>query len=59
MMPHFLDNQQTDGGEIVSITSRPHYTPQENSSHTFFLEAESFPGAMVRLEELGKLEKIQ
>jgi hypothetical protein len=25
--PHFLENRLTDGGEIVSLTSRPPFTP--------------------------------
>jgi hypothetical protein len=28
---HFLDNRLTDGGEVVSLTRRPPFTPQENS----------------------------
>jgi hypothetical protein len=26
-LPHFLDNRLTDGGEIVSLTRRPLFTP--------------------------------
>jgi hypothetical protein len=39
-----LDNRLTDGGEIVSLTSRPSFTPQEDSWHPFILEAESTHG---------------
>jgi hypothetical protein len=27
-VPHFLNNRLTDGGEIVSLTCRPPFTPQ-------------------------------
>jgi hypothetical protein len=40
-----LDNRLTDGGEVVSITHRPPFTPQEDSWYSFILEAESTPGA--------------
>jgi hypothetical protein len=33
-LPHFLDNQLTDGGEVVSLTR------QEDSWYSFLLEAE-------------------
>jgi hypothetical protein len=39
----FLDNQVTDGGEVVSLTSRPPFTPQEDSWYSLLLEAESTP----------------
>jgi hypothetical protein len=26
-LPHFLDNRFTDGGEVVSLTRRPLFTP--------------------------------
>jgi hypothetical protein len=42
--PHFLDNRLTDGGEVVSPTRRPPFTPQEYSWYSFLLEAESTPG---------------
>jgi hypothetical protein len=38
---YFLDNQLTDGGEVVSLTLRPPFTPQQDSSYSFLLEAES------------------
>jgi hypothetical protein len=40
---HFLDNWLKDGGEVVSLTLRPLFTPQEDSSYSFLLEAESTP----------------
>jgi hypothetical protein len=43
-LPQFLDNRLTDGGEVVSLTRRPPFTPQEDSWYSFLLEAESTPG---------------
>jgi hypothetical protein len=43
-LPHFLDNRLTDGGEAVSLTRRPPFTPQEDPWYSFLLEAESTPG---------------
>jgi hypothetical protein len=37
--PHFLVNRLTDGGEVVSLTRRPPFTPQEDSWYSFLLEA--------------------
>jgi hypothetical protein len=28
-LPHFLDNQLTDGGQIVSLMHRPPFTPRK------------------------------
>jgi hypothetical protein len=42
--PHFLDNLLTDGGETVSLTHQPPFTPQEDSWYSFLLEAELTPG---------------
>jgi hypothetical protein len=28
-LPHFLDNRLTDGGEVVSLTRRPPFTPRK------------------------------
>jgi hypothetical protein len=39
-LPHFLDNRLTDGSEVVNRTRRPPFTPQEDSSYSFLLEAE-------------------
>jgi hypothetical protein len=39
-----LDNRFTDGGEVVSLTRRPPFTPQEVSWYSFLLETESTPG---------------
>jgi hypothetical protein len=27
--PHFIDNRLTDGGEVVSLTRRPPFTPEK------------------------------
>jgi hypothetical protein len=43
-LPHFLDNRLTDGGEVVSLTRRPPFIPQEDSWYSFLLEAESNRG---------------
>jgi hypothetical protein len=40
----FLDNGLTDGGEVVSLTLRQLFTPQEDSRYLFLLEAESISG---------------
>jgi hypothetical protein len=40
MLPHFLDNRLTDGGETVSLTLRPLFIPQEDFWYSFLLEAE-------------------
>jgi hypothetical protein len=43
-LPYFLDNRLADGGEVVSLTRRPPFTPQEDCWYSFLLEAESTPG---------------
>jgi hypothetical protein len=43
-LPHLLDSRLTDGGEVVSLTRRPTFTPQEDSWHSFLIDAESTPG---------------
>jgi hypothetical protein len=40
-LQHFLENRRTDGGKVVNLTSRPSFTPQEDSWYSFLLEAES------------------
>jgi hypothetical protein len=57
--PHFLDNRLTDGGEVVSLTRRQAaFYPQEDSWHSFLLEAEPTPRAIVRLEGTRDLTVI-
>jgi hypothetical protein len=29
-IPHFLDNRLRDGGEVISLTRRQHFTPQKD-----------------------------
>jgi hypothetical protein len=43
-LPHFLENRLTDGGEVVSLTRRPPFTPQEDFWYSFLLEAQTAPG---------------
>jgi hypothetical protein len=43
-IPHFLNNRLTVGGYVVSLTCRPHFTPQNIFWYSFLLEAESTPG---------------
>jgi hypothetical protein len=38
-----IQNQLTDGGEVVSLTRQPPFTPQEQSWYSFLLGAESTP----------------
>jgi hypothetical protein len=40
----FAENRLTDDGEVVSLSSRPPFTPLEDSCYSFLLEAESTPG---------------
>jgi hypothetical protein len=42
-LPHFLDKRLSHGGEVVSLTRRPLFTPQVDSWYSFPLEAESTP----------------
>jgi hypothetical protein len=42
-LPHSLDNQLIDGGEVVSPTRRPTFTPRKIPG-TLLLEAESTQG---------------
>jgi hypothetical protein len=42
---HFLENRQTDGGEVVSLMRRQRFTSHKGSWHSFLLEADSIPGS--------------
>jgi hypothetical protein len=35
-LPHFLDNRLGDGGEVVSLTHRLSFTPQEDPGNHFY-----------------------
>jgi hypothetical protein len=35
-LPHFLDNQLTDGGEVVSLTRRPPFIPRNIPGTHFY-----------------------
>jgi hypothetical protein len=43
-LSHFLDSRLTGGGEIVSLTRGPPFTPQKDYWYLFPLQAESIPG---------------
>jgi hypothetical protein len=45
-LPHFLGNRLTNVCEVVSLTRRSPFTPQEDSWHSFLLKAESNPGPL-------------
>jgi hypothetical protein len=50
-LPHFLDSRLTDGGEVVSLTRRPPFTPSKiHSTHWYD------PRAIVRLEEFDQFK---
>jgi hypothetical protein len=53
-----LDSRLTDGGKVFSLTRRPPFTPQEDSSYSFLLRGWVDSRAIVRLKGLGKLKKI-
>jgi hypothetical protein len=38
--PHYLNNRLIDGGYVVSLTRRPHFTPRNIFWYSFLLEAE-------------------
>jgi hypothetical protein len=54
-LPHFVDSLLTYGGEFVSFTRRPPFTPQEDSWYSFPLEAESPQGPSAA----GKITSIE
>jgi hypothetical protein len=43
-LPRFLDDRPADDSEVVSLTRRPSFIPQEHSWYSFLLEAEATPG---------------
>jgi hypothetical protein len=43
-LPHFLDSQLTDGGEVVSLVRQPSFTPKKIPVTHLCYESESIPG---------------
>jgi hypothetical protein len=58
-LPHFLDTWLTDGGKVVSLTRRPPITPPGRFLVLISVRGWVNPKAIVRLEGLSKLKKIQ
>jgi hypothetical protein len=56
-IPHCLDARLTNGGEIISLTRRPRFTPQKDPLVLIYIRGRVNPRATVRLEGLGKFEK--
>jgi hypothetical protein len=57
MIPHSLENQLTDVGEVISLTHLQRFTTQEGSWYSFLLEAESTPGPECGLRDCANWEK--
>jgi hypothetical protein len=55
-IPHCLDNRLTDGGEVVSLTTRPHSTSQKPFLVLISVRLSKSQG-LVRPEGLGKMGK--
>jgi hypothetical protein len=55
--PHFLMNGFTDGGEVVSFTRRPPFTPRDRFLVLISVRGSVDLRAIVRLEGLGPTEK--
>jgi hypothetical protein len=56
-LPYFLDNRLTDCGEVVSLTSRPHFTPQEVRG-THFCQRLSRPQGHSTAGRIRYIEKV-
>jgi hypothetical protein len=56
-LPHFLENRLTDGGEVVSLTRWPPFTPRGRFLVLFYIRGLVDPRAIVRLEGLSQLKK--
>jgi hypothetical protein len=56
-IPHFLANQLTDGGEVVSLMHKPHFTFPERFLINMTVTSSENPSAIVWLEGLGTLKK--
>jgi hypothetical protein len=60
-IPHCLDSQLTDGGEVVSPMHRPRYSPPNHNFSacgTHFCYWLCKPQGLVRPKGLGKLKKL-
>jgi hypothetical protein len=57
-LPHFLDNRLTDGGEVVSLMRRPHFTPGKIPG-THFCWRLSRPQGHSEAGRIGIIEKIR
>jgi hypothetical protein len=55
-LPHFLDNQLTDGGEVVSLMHWPPFTPLRRFLVIISVRGRVNPWATVCLKELGELK---
>jgi hypothetical protein len=57
-IPHCLESRLTGGGKVVSLTLRPRSTPEKHFLLLISVRGSVNPRAIVRLEELGTLKKI-
>jgi hypothetical protein len=60
-IPLCLDDRLTDGGEVVSLTHGPHFTPQKHyfsSSDIRFCQWLKKPQDLVRPEGLGNMKNF-
>jgi hypothetical protein len=60
-IPSCLDNRLADGGEVVSPTNRPRFTPQKHQFSAYvtrFCCGLTEPQGLVRPEGLGNLKKL-
>jgi hypothetical protein len=56
-LPHFLDNRLTDGGEVVSLTRRPHLYPPRKIPGTRFFKRLSRPQGHSAAGRIRSIEK--